>query len=96
MSPLFRDSPDGLTELALAYNPESRRHVVEGYELHCGDGIDVMIGCRWVEGRYEATWSDCGEPDATFYGWDEDGSDDDEGREIVMPLFVGDICRRPL
>lgn len=68
--------------MRLAYDPASRRNVVEGRELHCGDFIDVLIDGQWVEGRYEATWSGGGAPKASFYF-----------AGGVRPLVVGAVCR---
>lgn len=37
----------------LRYNPESRRYVLDGRELHCGDGFEVLINREWIGTRIE-------------------------------------------
>ena len=41
----------------LRYNPESRRYVLDGWELHCGDAFEVLINDEWIGTRIEMTGS---------------------------------------
>lgn len=58
--------------LELRRDPGGWRHYIDDVAIHCGDPIDAVMGGRWYEGRYEASWAG-GIPQPTFYYIDDAG-----------------------
>lgn len=40
-------------EMGLQYDREIRRWCLDGRDLHCGDGLVVQVGGRWLPVRVE-------------------------------------------
>lgn len=73
--------------LTLIRNSGGLRHQIDGWDVHAGDPIDVMIDGRWVPGRYE--WSFNSRDAACFYYHDA------EERDRVHLLVPGTVVRFP-
>lgn len=46
-----------MREGKLEYDKEIDRFKIDGYGLHCGERIEILLNESWIETRVEVDWS---------------------------------------